>query len=145
MRFPSPLVGEGQGGGAWGTSMPREFSRSSRIADQVQRELGELLRELTRDAKLGLVTVTEVNVSPDLSHANIFVSVLGAPDDGSAALSLLHGQAGALRHALGRVMRLKKGAPHLHFKADKLPETAQRLTSLIDRAVAEDRSHHGDD
>ena len=125
--------------------MPREFPRASRVADQVQRELGELLRELTRDAKLGLVTVTEVKVSPDLGHATVFVSVLGAPDDGAAALSLLHDEAGSLRHALGRVMRLKKGAPQLHFKADKLPENAQRLTSLIDRAVAEDRSHHGDD
>lgn len=125
--------------------MPREFSRASRVADQVQRELGELLRELTRDAKLGLVTVTEVHLSPDMTHANIFVSVLGGPDNGAAALSLLHSQAGALRHSLGRVMRLKKGPPQLHFRADHLPENAQRLTSLIDRAVAEDRSHHGED
>lgn len=125
--------------------MPREFSRASRVADQVQRELGDLLRELTRDAKLGLVTVTEVHMSPDMTHANIFVSVLGGPDNGEAALSLLHSQAGSLRHALARVMRLKKGPPQLHFKADRLPENAQRLTSLIDRAVAEDRSHHGDD
>ncbi len=125
--------------------MPREFPRASRVADQVQRELSQLLRELTRDAKLGLVTVTEVRVSPDLTHAQVYVGVLGAPDGGEAALALLQEQAGALRHALGRVMRLKKGAPQLHFRADHVPENAQRLTSLIDRAVAEDRSHHGED
>lgn len=123
--------------------MPREFSRAHRVADQVQRELGELIRALTQGSKLGLVTVTEVQVSPDLQHAYVFVSVIAG--DAEAAVRVLSEHAKNLRHALGQVMRLKRGAPQLHFKHDKVPAEAQRLTSLIYQAVAEDQQHHHDE
>lgn len=123
--------------------MPREFSRANRVADQVQRELGELIRELVQGSKLGLVTVTEVQVAPDLQHAYVFVSVIGG--DAQAAVRVLSENAVMMRRALGRVMRLKRGAPQLHFKHDKIPAEAQRLTTIINHAVAEDRQHHPDE
>lgn len=123
--------------------MPREFSRASRVADQVQRELSVLVSDLTRGAKLGLVTITEVQVSPDLSHANVFVSAVGG--DPLAAVRVLHEHAGQLRHSLGQVMRLKKGAPQLHFRYDAVLANAERLNTLIHKAVAEDIQHHIDE
>ena len=57
--------------------MPREFSRSLRVAEQLQRELAVLIRDEVKDPRLGMVSISGVEVSRDMAHAKIFVSVLG--------------------------------------------------------------------
>ena len=78
--------------------MAREYSRAARLADQIQRDLAELIRSEVKDPRVGLVTVTAVEVSPDLSYARVFVTTLadtieqGRRDPGPAARSRVPAQ-----------------------------------------------------
>jgi ribosome-binding factor A len=126
--------------------MPKEFPRARRVGDQIQRELSQLIRTELKDPRVRLVTVTEVQVTRDLEHAKVFVSVLGS-DDASAAVAALNHAAGHLRRLLGREMRLRV-VPELQFAEDRVLVEGGRLSALISQAVAEDAKHHqeqGDD
>jgi len=124
--------------------MAREFSRSRRIAEQIQRELADLLRTEVKDPRVERVTVSEVKVSRDLSHAQVYVTVLGGDAEAvTAAVEALNGAAGFLRRALSRQMRLRR-VPQPHFVEDPSFDTGARLSRLIDEAVAEDAAHHPD-
>jgi len=117
--------------------MPKDFSRSRRIADQIQRELSDIIRLELRDPRVGMITLTDVEVSPDHAYATVFFTVLadaGGPDDTAAALK--HA-AGFLRSQLARRVKLRI-VPHLHFKYDASVERGVRLSRLIDDAVASD-------
>jgi ribosome-binding factor A len=115
--------------------MPREYERSSRIAEQLQRELSELIRRQVKDPRIHLVTITEVDVSPDLSNAKILISVLGAQGPQPEVVSALNHAAGFLRHTLGRSLKLRT-IPELHFYYDDTLDRAARLDALIKRANA---------
>lgn len=118
--------------------MAREFSRTRRIGEQMQRELAALIQKEIGDPRLGMVTVSGVEVSKDLAYAKVFVTVLGGrPDE---ALAVLQRAGGFLRHELGRrmVMRI---VPELRFVHDTSTEEGSRLSALIDRAVAQDKKH----
>src|SRR5690606_33794638 len=91
---------------------------------------------------LGMVTLTEVRMSSDLSHAKVYYSVLGA--DPTLAGEILAEAADMLRGPLGRSLGIRH-SPQLHFIQDELIEGGARLTALIDNAVREDRARHGDD
>jgi ribosome-binding factor A len=123
--------------------MPKEYPRARRVADQIQRELSRLIVVELKDPRLRLVTVTEVEVTRDLAHAKVFVSVLGSDDAGDAVAALRHA-AGHLRHLLGQAMRMRT-VPELHFSEDRTLVEASRLSALINRAVADDKRHHTDD
>lgn len=120
--------------------MPKDFPRARRVAEQIQRELSRLISVELRDPRLRLVTVTEVEVTRDLAHAKVFVSVLGS-DDASDAVSALRHAAGHLRHLLGHELSLRS-IPELHFVEDRVLIEGSRLSALINKAVAEDASHH---
>ena len=122
--------------------MPKDFPRASRVAEQIQRELALLIRTELKDPRVRLVTVTDVEVTRDLEHAKVYVSVLGS-DDASAAVEALAHAAGHLRHLLGRAMRLRL-VPELHFTEDRVLIEGSRLSALINKAVAEDAQHHPD-
>ncbi|HKK13332.1 MAG TPA: 30S ribosome-binding factor RbfA [Gammaproteobacteria bacterium] len=126
--------------------MPREFPRTRRVGEQIQRELAELIREEVRDPRIGMVTVSGVDVSRDLSHAKVYVTVLGDDQQVRESLRILKRVAGFLRHALGRRMVIRT-VPELRFIHDESVERGARLSSLIDQAVADDaaRSRHEDD
>jgi len=114
--------------------MPNQ-QRLRRVADQIQRELSDLLRAELKDPRVGLITLTGVEVSPDLAHAKIFYTTLaeGASlDETSAGLARA---AGFLRTRLGRRLRLRV-TPELHFHYDASVERGVRLSQLIDAAVA---------
>jgi len=111
-----------------------EFSRSDRVGSAMQRELAELIRDM-RDPLPGLITIQEVRVTRDLSHAKVYFTVLGA--DPAAVGKRLKQAAGHLRHALGRSMRLRT-VPELHFSHDTSIEAGERLDALITEAVARD-------
>lgn len=117
--------------------MPREFPRTRRVGEQIQRELAELIREEVKDPRLGMVTILGVQVSRDLSHAKVFVSVLGDHDQVAESLRILKRVAGFLRHALGQRMVIRT-VPQLQFVHDESVERGSRLSSLIDEAVASD-------
>lgn len=123
--------------------MAKEFSRTQRIGDQMQRELALLIQREIKDPRLGLVTITAVDVSRDLSHAKIFITIMGQDDDQEAVkgnLRILNDAAGFLRMQLGKSMKLRT-VPQLHFNYDSSIRRGVELSSLIERAVAEDRKH----
>jgi ribosome-binding factor A len=123
--------------------MAKEFSRTQRIGDQIQRELALLIQREIKDPRLGLVTITAVEVSRDLSHAKVFITVMGKDDDQDAVkdnLRILNDAGGFLRMQLGKAMKLRT-VPQLHFNYDASVRRGVELTSLIERAVAEDRKH----
>ncbi len=123
--------------------MAKEFSRTQRIGDQMQRELALLIQREIKDPRLGLVTITAVDVSRDLSHAKIFITIMGQDDDQEAVkgnLRILNDAVGFLRMQLGKSMKLRT-VPQLHFNYDASIRRGVELSSLIERAVAEDRKH----
>jgi len=120
----------------------KSYSRSSRVAHQIQRALSELIRREVRDPRLGMVTLTEVQVSKDLSYAKVFYSVLGA--ETSQAQEILDAAADMLRGPVGRALGLRH-SPELRFVNDELIESGAKLSALINKAVKEDASRHVDD
>ena len=120
----------------------KSFPRSRRVAQQLQRALSELIRRDIRDPRLGMVTLTEVRMSSDLSYATVYYSVLGA--DRAVAQEILNSAADMLRGPVGRALGLRH-SPALRFEADELIEEGARLSALINRAVSEDAAKHVDD
>jgi ribosome-binding factor A len=110
--------------------------RGSRVADQIQRDLSELLRLEVKDPRIGLITITGVEVTPDYAHAKVFYSVL--PDDAEQLKKTADGLAacrGFLRSKLGRLLKIH-ATPDLHFVLDDTTARAMEISALIDRAVA---------
>jgi ribosome-binding factor A len=109
-------------------------ARQARVADQIQRELAELIRLEVRDPRVGLVTLTGVELSRDGSHAKVFFTVLGAASDAELAREGLQRAAGFLRSGLAHRLTTR-GVPELHFEYDESVERGVRLSKLIDEAV----------
>lgn len=123
--------------------MPKDYPRSHRIGDLIQRELAELIRTEVKDPRLSpLITVAEVRVSADLSHAKVYISALD--ERGPASVEILNQVAGFLRSHLLRRMRTRV-IPHLQFVYDTTSEKGARLSALIEAAVREDRDKHRDE
>jgi len=109
-------------------------ARNARIAQEIQRSLAELIRLEVRDPRVGLVTLTGVELSRDQSHAKVFFTVMGAgPDPEEAGRGLTHA-AGFLRSELAHRLTIRK-VPELHFAFDESVERGVRLSRLIDEAV----------
>ncbi len=115
--------------------MPREFPRTRRVGEQVQRELAGLVHEEIKDPRLGMVSISGVEVSSDLAHAKVFISVLGDDAAVTASLRVLNNAAGFLRRKLGARMRLRV-VPRLRFFHDRSLAEGARMDALISRAVA---------
>ena len=114
--------------------MPREFSRSLRVADQIQRELAVLIRDEVKDPRMGMVSISGVEVSRDMAHAKVYVSVLGEAQVAADSLEALNHAAGFLRRELGRRMLLRS-VPQLRFIHDRSLEEGARMSALIDEAL----------
>lgn len=110
--------------------MPREFSRSDRVGAQMQRELADLLRGSFRDPELGMVTVSQVEVTRDLTLARVFVSFLGGALEGGQAVRKLSERIPELRHQLGQRMRLRV-MPDIRFLHDDSIERGMRMDALL--------------
>ena len=108
--------------------------RRARIADQIQRELAELIRLELRDPRVGMVTLTAVELSHDQSHAKIFFTVLGPESAAEAARLGLERASGFLRSGLAHRLSTRS-VPQLAFAYDESIERGARLTRLIDEAV----------
>ena len=124
--------------------MPREFPRTRRVGEQIQRELAELIRTELRDPRLGMVSISSVQVSRDMAHAKIHVSVLGKEEQVSDSLGVLNHAAGFLRHKLGKILHMRV-IPVLRFYHDRSLEEGARLGALINEAIASDKKNADDD
>jgi len=107
-------------------------NRSFRIADQIQRDLSELIRDL-KDPRVGLVTISHVEVSADYAHAQVHFSVVvGQPEE---CVTALNEAAGFLRNGLFKRLSIHT-VPTLHFHYDRTTERALDLSALITKANA---------
>lgn len=118
--------------------MPKEYSRTLRVGDQIQRELAEILRKYLKDPRLNMVTINAVEVSKDLSHAKVFVTSLNEPEERTKVIEILNHASAFLKRQLGKCMRIRT-IPHLHFCYDESVEHGSKMESLINEAVALDR------
>jgi ribosome-binding factor A len=109
--------------------------RTARLNEQVRRELTALLQTEVRDPRIGLVTITGVEVSPDLYHAKVFFSVLGSEEERSSALEGMRAAAGFLRTEIGRRMHIRR-SPELHFTYDSTLQHAMHIEKLLKEARA---------
>ena len=117
--------------------MPKDYSRSLRIADQIQREIADLIRNELKDRRVGMITLTGVEVSQDYAHAKIFYTTLGSIEDNFLTDKGLEHATGFLRSQLSHRLRLRV-VPQLHFIYDESVERGIRLSQLIDKAVEQD-------
>ena len=100
--------------------MAKDYSRTQRIGDQMQKELAVLIPREVRDPRLGFVTITAVEVSRDLGHAKVFITLMGDTDADKvrANLHILNDASGYRRMLLGKVMKLRS-VPQIHFHYDE--------------------------
>ncbi len=129
--------------------MARDFSRTQRIADQVQKELAQLIQREIKDPRLGMVTISYVKVAKDLGYADVYVTVLplGGKDHDEAiteSLKVLNQAAGFLRGQLARLVKLRV-MPQLRFHFDASVDRGRRLNDLIFQARRSDAELLADD
>ncbi len=110
--------------------MKRPSHRPERVGELIRQAVGEFLTGNVRDPRIGFVTVTSVEVSPDLSHANVRVSVMGTDEEKEKSLEGLASAARFLRAQLSRQLHLRT-SPELHFHLDRGIEHAQRIDALL--------------
>ncbi len=121
--------------------MSREFKRTDRIAEQLQKELAQIIQFEIKDPRLGMVTVNDVQISRDLSFANVYITVLGkdSAEEAKEDLAVLNRAAGFLRREIGKAVKLRI-VPQLKFDYDSSLVRGRKLSSLIEEAVAADKS-----
>jgi ribosome-binding factor A len=119
--------------------MPREFTRAERVSDSVQQELATLIRSEVRDPRVGMVNVTEVQISRDLAYGKVFVNFVGDREQQQIdeAMAALNGASGYLRKLLGASIQLRI-VPKLNFTYDETGRRGQHLSALIDLAVSKE-------
>lgn len=123
--------------------MAREFSRTDRVGSQMQRELALLVRDELNDPRLGMITIQEVRIVRDFSHATVYFTLIGGELSNQETAAILNEAAPFFRHELGHRINLRS-LPKLHFLYDESVEQGARLSALIDEAVQEDRAKHQD-
>ncbi len=140
--------------------MSKVLPRLQRVADQIQRELAQLIQLEVNDPRVGMVSVTGVKVSRDLAHADVYVTVMGSVEGVSGlapgvtldkagaldrleveeSIKALNAASGYLRTLLAKRSSLRT-TPRLIFHYDQSVARGQYLSSLIDRALAADAEH----
>ncbi|HOB46512.1 MAG TPA: 30S ribosome-binding factor RbfA [Zoogloea sp.] len=123
--------------------MPKEYSRSQRVVEQIRRELAELIRLEVKDPRVGFITLTDVEITPDYAHAKIFFTSLKGQEGLDEVQKGLRRASSFLRRELGRRIRIHT-LPELHFVYDPSVETGNRISALIDVALESDR-HYADE
>jgi ribosome-binding factor A len=113
--------------------------RIARVNEQIRRELTGLLQNDVRDPRIGLVTITGVEVSPDLYHAKVHYSVMGDEEERKTAHDGLRAAAGYLRTEIGKRMHIRR-SPELHFSFDSTLQHAMHIEKLLQEARASSAS-----
>ncbi len=105
--------------------------RPQRLALEIQHEISLILFRNMKDRRIGFVTITGVEMSPDLRHARVYVSTLGSDAEKKASLDTLNHAAGWIRHELGQRIRMKF-LPEIVFRIDSSQEYGERIDRLLD-------------
>ncbi len=124
--------------------MPKQFSRSRRVADLVQKELARLIQRQIKDPRLGMITIASADISPDLKNARVYVTSLGGDANVEELVETLNDMAGHFRYELAQVLSLRV-VPKLKFVFDSSIERGSRLSALIDslhKDSVEDEGSH---
>ncbi|WP_196139492.1 30S ribosome-binding factor RbfA [Aliikangiella sp. G2MR2-5] len=133
--------------------MAREFNRTDRVAEQLQRELAQIIQMEIKDPRLGMVTVSAVEISRDLYYSTAYVTFLGIDEDEKSirqALEVLNQASGFIRSLIGKRMKLRV-IPQLKFEFDGSIARGSELSALINKArekdadLSEDKSDTQDD
>ena len=127
--------------------MAGEFSRTSRIGDQLQKELAKLVQFEVKDPRLGLVTINEVRVAKDLGYADVYYTVLGKDDQPEVLAEnqqALESSKGFLRRRLSQEVKLRV-MPLLRFHYDQSVVNGTRMSALIDEAIRDDQTKNGNE
>jgi ribosome-binding factor A len=110
--------------------MKRPNHRPERVSELIRQAVGAFLTGDVRDPRIGFVTVIGVDVSPDLSHANVRVSVMGTEEEKAQSLEGLASAARYIRAQLAKDLHLRTN-PELHFHLDRGLEHAQRIDQVL--------------
>ena len=124
--------------------MPKEYSRSQRVVEQIHRELAEMIRLEVKDPRVGFITISGVEITPDYAHAKVFFTSMTGEAEVPEILQGLRRASGFLRRELGRRMRIHT-IPELRFHYDRSVEEGARLSRLIDDVVRDDAARQGND
>ncbi|MGL9734852.1 MAG: 30S ribosome-binding factor RbfA [Symbiopectobacterium sp.] len=129
--------------------MAREFSRTQRVSQEMQKEIGIILQRELKDPRIGMATVSGVDMSRDLAYAKVFVTFLNdnEPEQVKAGIKALQDASGFIRVLLGKAMRLRV-VPELTFAYDNSLVEGMRMSNLVTNVLrndAEKRSANGDD
>jgi len=119
--------------------MAREYDRTDRVADFLREEVARLVQFEMGDPRVGMVSITDVEVSRDLAHAKVFYTVVGRDDAETAAevTETLNGASGFMRARLSKDSSMRM-VPQLRFQFDTSVGRGRRMEELIERAVASD-------
>ncbi len=123
--------------------MPREFLRSDRMAEQLRRELAEIIQDEIKDPRVGFLSFTEVRMSRDLSHAVVYCSVLES-EQLHESIEVLNRAAGFIRKSIGRRIRARI-VPTLKFVADESVIRGAAMDELISEAIESDKKNSSDE
>ncbi|MFL5652456.1 MAG: 30S ribosome-binding factor RbfA [Chloroflexota bacterium] len=104
--------------------------RTERVDELLRQEIGEIISRDVADPRVGFVTITEVETTPDLRHAKVWVSVIGQPAERDAAVAALRHAMPFIRHELGKRLRIKR-IPDLHVHLDETAERGTRILQLL--------------
>jgi ribosome-binding factor A len=120
--------------------MAREFARTDRVGQQIQKEIAIILMREIKDPRLSMTTVSAVEVTRDLAYAKVFVTFFNDnPEEIKASLEVLADAEGYIRSLLGKRLRARI-MPHLRFVYDSSMSEGVRMSALVDQAVASDNN-----
>lgn len=114
-----------------------DVARARKLAERIKVLVAEALEKAVKDPDLGFVTITEVKVTPDLSHAQIFYTVFGSEEDRERSQEIIRKNTGRIRGEVGHNLSIRL-TPTLEFIADELPENAAHMNDLLAEARARD-------
>jgi ribosome-binding factor A len=123
--------------------MPRDFKRTDRIADVMQRELSQIIQKEMKDPRISMVTIAEIKISKDLSFAKVYVSVM-FEEKAEETMRTLNSAAKFLRSELAKKIQMRT-MPQLTFVYDDTTIKANRISKLIDEAIKQDNPAKKDD
>ena len=123
--------------------MPREYPRKLRVNTQLQAELAQLIRSELSDPRVAGVTVTSVDVAPDMREAKVMVSLFGSDEQLKEAIKGLSSAGGKLRHGLAKRM-LMRTVPNLRFVPDLALRAGDQVSGLIRSVIEADKQHARD-
>lgn len=130
----------------FGEKMSREFKRSDRVAQELQKEIAVILQREVKDPRVGMVTVSDVEVSRDLAYAKVFVTFLFDNDPEAIAQGMqgLEKASPYIRTLLGKAMRLRI-VPELRFIYDESLVEGMRMSNLVSNVIKNDQEKHRED